>query len=251
VSRLPPALARRIDRLARRAHAFHRWAHHPLCTYYAAEVVRVGHRTRVCLGCSLTAVGAIAGVMVGLVVPSVPGVALLGIGAVLFALVPMIVVRPSTPPALSVGANGAGVEGLRANGFHPAWRSRARKLLTRFLPTAAAGFPVAQAALAPSPSRIAAAALAATAVAWVILRYRRRGPDRSACDACPEGPPGSRCPGLAPIARRERALSRLAGRWIATALPIPGAGAGPAATCPPPRPPPAAPPASSPRKPRP
>ncbi len=43
MSRIPPAVARRVDRLALRAHAFHRWAHHPLCAWYAAEVIRQMH----------------------------------------------------------------------------------------------------------------------------------------------------------------------------------------------------------------
>jgi len=201
VSRIPPGLARRVDRLAWRAHAFHRWAHHPLCSWYAAEVVLLGRRARLCLGCTLTAAGAGTGIALGLLAPAAPGPASLAAGLLLLAAVPLVV-RPALAPRGRAGA-------------------RARKLLTRFLPAAAAGLLVAQAAGAPSAMRVSAAALAAAGVGWVTARYRHRGPDRASCRACPQGPPGARCPGLAPIARRERALSRLAGRWIAAALPVP------------------------------
>ena len=139
VSRLPPALARRVDRLARRAHAFHRFAHHPLCGRYAAEVIRIGRRTRICLGCSLTALGAVAGVALGLLRPAAPAAGLLAAGIVLVAAVPLVV-RSSTPARAS---------GARSN-------ARARKLLTRLLPAAVAGFadrPGARRALARARRR--------------------------------------------------------------------------------------------------
>ena len=63
---LPRPLARRIDRLARSAHAFHRFAHHPLCERYASEVIAVGRRARICRGCALTVLGAAAGAIAGL-----------------------------------------------------------------------------------------------------------------------------------------------------------------------------------------
>ena len=40
MTRIPPQLARRLDRLSVAAHRFHRWAHHPLCTEYEGEVLR-------------------------------------------------------------------------------------------------------------------------------------------------------------------------------------------------------------------
>jgi hypothetical protein len=188
----------------------------------------------------------VAGVLLGLLLPAAPAVALLAASLALVASVPLAVrgpktVRATTGSARTPLALGPSKGDRRTLGV--------RKLLTRFLPTAVAGFPVTQAFLAPSPTRLAAAALATAAVAWVIHRYRRRGPDRSACLACPDGPPGARCPGLAPIARRERAFSRLAGRWISAALPFPGAEA--AADRPAPRPPPAAAPAPTPEAPLP
>lgn len=229
MSRIPQPLAGRVDRLARRAHAFHRWSHHPLCERYRTEVVRLGRRTRICLGCSLTALGAVAGLAAGALLPAAPGAAIVAAGAALLLLAPALVrPHPRTAPAPSAGA---------------AWRRR--KLLTRLLPTAVAGLAVAQALAAPAPARAVGAALAALAVFWVTLRYRRRGPDRAVCLGCPEGPPSARCPGFAPMARRERAFSRLAGRWIAAALPPPGAPATAPAPAPLPPPEPApAPPAS-------
>jgi hypothetical protein len=61
IPRLPRPLARRIDRLARSAHAFHRFAHHPLCERYASEVIPLGRRARICRGCTLAVLGAAAG----------------------------------------------------------------------------------------------------------------------------------------------------------------------------------------------
>jgi hypothetical protein len=207
VSRLPPALARRVDRLARRAHAFHRWAHHPLCERYAPEVVPLGRRTRACLGCSLTAAGLLAGGGLGLSLPRAPWPWLAAAGLALVLAVPLAVPAgrpaPAAPP--------------------PRPRSRWRKLATRLAPGLLAGGLLAQGLATPTSPRLVAAALAAAALAWATLRYRRRGPDRSACLGCPEGPPGTRCPGLAPIACRERALARLAGRWIAAEHRPPGA----------------------------
>jgi len=58
-------VARRIDRAARAAHRFHRFAHHPLCGQYAAEVMSVG-RLRLCRGCALAGAGAALGVGLGL-----------------------------------------------------------------------------------------------------------------------------------------------------------------------------------------
>jgi hypothetical protein len=42
MSRVPESAARDLDRLAKRAHRFHRFAHHPLCAAYAGETLRVG-----------------------------------------------------------------------------------------------------------------------------------------------------------------------------------------------------------------
>jgi hypothetical protein len=192
VSRLPAPLARRLDRLAWRAHLFHRWAHHPLCDAYAPEVIRLGRRTRLCRGCARLAAGAAAGLVLGPWL-HLPGPALLA-GLLLLGPALLLAVAPRRGPA---GA----------------------KVRTRLVPAALAGLLVsAGVAAASAPGLLAAAgALALTAVArW---RYGRRGPDRTPCLACPEAPPGPRCSGFREAARRERAFRRLAARWIARAGP--------------------------------
>jgi len=198
MSLVPRPVARRVDRLSRLAHAFHRFAHHPLCSPYSGEVLRLGRRARVCLGCSLAAAGALVGSGLGLLLPAAPGPALLCAGLALLLLVPLALRRPS-----------------------PRERDAAplTKLFTRFLPTLAAGAIVLQGLRAPTPARLGAGGEALAAVFVGVLVYRRRGPDRSPCLGCPEGPPRADCPGFAPVARRERAFSRLAGRWIAAAVP--------------------------------
>ena len=227
MSRIPPALAHRLDRLARRAHAFHRHAHHPLCRRYRGEVVALGRRTRLCLGCTLAAAGLLLGLVLGALLAgaaqplggtalSQGGAAALAAGALLLLAVPLAVpvspkAQPPSPRSEAPSPIAAVPAAERPPGAAPAWP----KLLTRLAPAMAAGALLGQPLTAPSPARAAAAALAALAVAWGTLRYRRRGSDRSACLGCPEGPPGPRCPGFAPVVRRERALSRLAGRWIA------------------------------------
>ncbi len=78
---VPPELARRIDGLARAAHRFHRYAHHPLCAAYAGEVFRLGRRTRLCRGCTLVAIGAIAGALAAALLPAPGTVAMLVVTA--------------------------------------------------------------------------------------------------------------------------------------------------------------------------
>jgi hypothetical protein len=173
-SHIPLPLARRIDRLARRAHAFHRFAHHPLCDAYRNEVLRVGPRLRVCKGCTLLATGLVAGMAVGAFVrPQL----LWGAGALLLAL-------------------GLGALSLRL---------RVPKTFGRFLPGAGLGF----ALWAGWPSVFAALLI----VAIVGDLYRRRGVERSRCQTCPERL-RSPCSGLAPAVRRERAFRRRVDRWL-------------------------------------
>jgi len=200
VAHLSPALARRVDRLARRAHAFHRWAHHPVCARYAGEVIRLGHRTRLCRGCLLAGFGAAAGLAAGLAAPAFPGLGHAFLTGAALALPGWSLRRPA--PA-GPGAPDA-----------PDAARRTPKLVTRLLPTALAGVVVGQ-ARSGAPVALGAAALALAAIAAALIRYRRRGPDRRACEGCPQGPPAATCPGFAPLVARERALQRLAGRWIA------------------------------------
>ncbi len=182
-----PALARQLDRLARRAHSFHRFAHHPLCAPYAGEVFRLGRRTRVCRGCALVALGAALGALAGAAGPRLPG-ALLG-------------------AALAV-AGPLGVATTRS-------ARRSSKLLTRALPAACAGA-VAAAGLRAGGGLGFAVAGGVVAVSVVAARaYRQRGPDREPCRRCPERGAPSLCSGFRPLARREAAFGRLAGRWIA------------------------------------
>jgi hypothetical protein len=194
MSRLPPALARRLDGLARRAHRFHRFAHHPLCGAYAGEVLRVGRRTRLCRGGTLVAVGAVAGAAAGLVAPPLPVAAWL-----------------AGPPLLAGWARLA--LDARDGRFRPKWLTRAAPMaLATGLAVAGLG-----AGLGPDPAGwagLAAAGATGLVVALGLARYRRRGPDRTACVGCPQAPPGPRCDGFRAVARRERAFSRLASRWI-------------------------------------
>ena len=189
MSRLPRPLARRIDRLAARAHAFHRHAHHPLCGAYAGEVIRLGRRARACRGCALAALGALAGA----------GLAL-------------------AAPPLAAGAVWAGVAAFAAAALLalrlPLRARRPPKWATRALPMAL-GAAAATAGLRMGSAAGVAAALAALAAFGLAVRaYRRRGPDRRPCGGCPEAAGPGVCSGLAPVLRRERAFRRLAGAWI-------------------------------------
>jgi hypothetical protein len=167
---LPRPLAKRIDRLARRTHAFHRFAHHPLCDSYRGEVFRIGKRFCLCKGCSLLAGGYLLGIALG------------GLG------------RPS--PIVGVVAWGLAVAlGLSS------LRCRLPKLVGRAIPGAGlglalwAGWPCALLSLA-------------TVVACGVL-YRRRGVERSRCEPCHERDRRP-CSGFVLIVRRERAFQRKA-----------------------------------------
>jgi hypothetical protein len=173
VSHLPRATARAIDRFARGAHAFHRFAHHPLCGEYAGEVVRVGRRVRVCRGCSLAALGFLTGALV--TVPLPVSVLLLAGAWTLTAL--------------------------------PRGRS---KLASRFLPAALAAASIASGLRAANVGGAAIALAGLGFIALVIVRYRRRGPSRGPCASCPERALPVPCRGHAAIVRRERAFRRAA-----------------------------------------
>jgi hypothetical protein len=184
---LPMPAARLIDRLARRAHAFHRVAHHPLCQRYAAELIPLGRRTRVCRGCAYAALGTLSGAT----------------GA-LFA-------RPSSSTILIGGALGLVV-------LLSSLTLRLPKLVGRGLGTALASFAGLSGLLRaePAPRWLALSLLAFGGI--FLGLYRRRGPDRSPCQACPERPLARVCSGLRPIVQRERAFRRLAQRYIDAAV---------------------------------
>jgi len=204
--RIPPALARRIDRLARVAHRAHRYAHHPLCGAYAGELVRLGRQGRVCRGCLLVSCGACAGAALALALPG------------------EVVARGFDARACFALALGGVAFALPALG--DAWRSRVpgeerprsrrsgRKLITRFAPAAVLAAGIALGIRRADVAGISLAVASGLAVALVWAGYRRRGPDRSPCARCPEGPPHAGCSGFAPILRRERAFQRLSSRLL-------------------------------------
>jgi hypothetical protein len=171
---IPPPLARRIDRLARRAHAFHRFAHHPLCEPYRNEVVRVGRRLRVCKGCAFLVTGM-----------------LFGLGSGAFA-------RPPSPwgAAALLLALTLGTLSLRL---------RLPKILGRLMPGALLGFGLW--------AGVTSALVALLVVLLSGLLYRRRGVERRLCQTCPERL-RSPCSGFAPAVRRERAFRRRVDRWL-------------------------------------
>jgi hypothetical protein len=177
-----PGQARRIDRLSRRAHRFHRFAHHPLCGRYAGEVIRIGRRTRLCRGCTFAAAGGLVGGLVGLVAGAPASVAIgAGVAATLL-LVPTVVSKRRMP-----------------------------KLVTRLAPAALFAFALVASALARAP--IATAAVATVVIALRLLYGRRRG-DRTPCETCPERTL-SPCSGFAAIVSREQAFQRVVRRILA------------------------------------
>jgi hypothetical protein len=188
VSRILPApTARFIDRLARRAHAFHRFAHHPLCQRYASELIPLGRRTRVCRGCACAALGASAGAVVALLM------------------------RPSSSTWLVGGALGVA---LLLGSL--AWRLP--KSLGRGVGAALASYAGISGLLSGerAPRLLGLGMLAFGAV--FIWLYRRRGPNRVPCQSCPERLARATCSGLRPLVQRERAFRRLAQRYIDAAL---------------------------------
>jgi hypothetical protein len=173
--RIPPSLARRIDRLSRHAHAFHRFAHHPLCDRYQGELIPLGHRTRLCRGCALALFGLVLGGAAGWLTRSV------NLGLVAWLL-------PAAAPSLAL---------------LPLGRS---KVLRRFAPALLLS---TSALHGPLPLSASSALVAGALLAL----YRRKGPDRVQCTTCPQRSLEV-CAGFAPIVRRERAFRRLSGRWL-------------------------------------
>jgi hypothetical protein len=177
-----PGQARRIDRLSRRAHRFHRHAHHPLCGRYAAEVIRVGRRVRLCRGCTLAVAGGLAGGAIGLVVTASASVALGALAVATLLLVPTVVSKRRLP-----------------------------KLVARLAPAALFALAITTSVLAWQPL---VTALAVALVGGMRVLYGRRGGDRTPCQTCPEREL-SPCSGFAPIVRREQAFQRVVRRLLA------------------------------------
>lgn len=176
MARIPAALAHRLDRLARGAHRFHRFAHHPLCEEYEGEVVRVGRRARICRGCALVLIGLAAGTASGL---------------------------EAFAPAAGLAAAAAALAAPRA-----------RKLATRFAPAFATAFAIGAGVRAASVPGALLAAGGLGALAALVFLYRRRAPDRTPCAACPERLQPAPCRGMVEIVRRERAYRRFSGRIL-------------------------------------
>jgi hypothetical protein len=195
-----PERARRVDRLARRAHAFHRFAHHPLCASYEGEVIRLGRRTRLCRGCTHAAGGAMLGASTG------------------FALAPL---APSPVGTLLVAATLLAWVGSRRATDAVIRQDRPSKLLTRGAPSALLFAGIGAGARSGSVTGAALVALAAALLAAAVIAYRRRGPDRSACHACPERGIAGVCSGFEPIARREAAFARAAARILRSRARLP------------------------------
>src|SRR5687767_13732873 len=188
--RTPAQLAVRIDRLSRAAHSFHRFAHHPLCSEYAGEMVALGKRTRVCRGCLFVAGGCLAGGLASIIFTAPPA-ALLFLAA--FGFLALVSATRARPP--SRGA-------------------RTPKLVSRFLTVLAITYALGR-AVQGGPVGGALAFAGVLVLLGLMSLYRRRGPDRSPCASCPERSLLRPCRGIAPIVHRERAFRRLAGQWLA------------------------------------
>jgi hypothetical protein len=183
MSRIARPIAKKIDRLSRAAHRFHRFAHHPLCDRYAGEVIRIGPRARVCRGCAYAAIGGAIGAAFGFV-----------------ATVPVAFAATSVAVLVIVGT---------------LYARRRSKLVTRMLPAALVALAIV-AGLAAHSSLGLVAALAAVASAGALrVLYGRRGADRSPCATCPERVLPVPCSGVQPIVSRERAFQRVAGQLLA------------------------------------
>ena len=184
--RVARTLARQLDRLARRAHAFHRYAHHPLCDRYAGEVLRFRQRTRICRGCTFALLGATFGFAIG---TALPITAMFACSVSGFA---------SVAAAVSVGRHP-----LRS-----APRRRFSKLLTRALPAAGLAFGLGWCVRAQDGPALALA-LGILSVTYTLHQYyKQRGPDRTPCSDCPERGQVVPCSGFRDIVRAERAFVR-------------------------------------------
>jgi hypothetical protein len=182
---IDPVTRRRLSRLSRAAHRFHRFAHHPLCERYAREVVRVG-RVRLCRGCTYAIAGGVAGGTLGLV---------LGASTV----IPVVATTAGTALLLAT-----------------LWaRRRVTKLATRLVPASSFALAITCGVLSLQPIGFAAASAAIAVVGGLRLLYGKRGADRTPCTTCPELVHLGACSGFAPIVRRERAFQRVARNVIA------------------------------------
>jgi hypothetical protein len=204
VSRVPRPLARKLDRLARRAHRFHRFAHHPLCAEYAGELVRLGRRGRVCRGCATALAGCALGVTCGALIPIAADA-----GSAARACWVALMLSFACAAALSLSL------GVRSPRAPHLGRARAPKSITRLLPAAVFACACLLGARSGGVAGIALLASDLGACAFLYTRYRTRGPSRTPCQTCPERTLSIPCRGYAPIVQRERAFARIARRMLA------------------------------------
>jgi hypothetical protein len=195
LARPSPRQVRRLDRLARRAHRFHRFAHHPLCEAYRGELIRLGPRALVCRGCALALAGAAAGLVSGAL------------------LADALVTAPPSPLLLGL-ALAVVVSAWRFAAVRSPAGPRVAKLRSRAAPALLAGFALALGLRAGTAPGLALSLVTVIAIAGGIAAYRRRGPDRAACEACAERTSRQPCSGFLRIARRERAFTRAATRIL-------------------------------------
>lgn len=206
---IPRALSRRIDRMGRAAHRFHRFAHHPLCDEYRGEVIRVGRRVRLCRGCTYLGIGLTSGAMLGAILAASPPlvVAAVPLAAACMVAGPGLLRGRPRAPSASPDPGLAGGTRATAPAALPKWASR-------LLPGAGFGFAFVSALRAESLAGVTIALLAVASFTLLAWGYRRRGPRRVPCLTCPERTWESPCRGFAPIVRRERAFRRRAGSLL-------------------------------------
>jgi hypothetical protein len=198
--RIARSVAKRLDRLARRAHRFHQFAHHPLCQRYQGELIALGRKTRICRGCTFAVLGFVAGVVLALCTQAGQIRETFAWQAAAMALV------------CSVGY--AGRRALRSVRADDARRSG--KLIRRFLPALVLTLVTVGGVRAVSVRGLTLATAAMVVVGLLYASYRRRGPDRGPCATCPERALSRTCSGFQPIVRRERAFARLSRRLLIT-----------------------------------
>lgn len=191
-STMPRTAARRLDRLSRAAHRFHRFAHHPLCDEYASEVIRVGRKARICRGCATALAGALLGAA--------------GASA-----------APRLEPTLGLAALAVGALTALAS-FAIGSRTRSLKWLTRGLPTFALAFAGVAGVRGGGGAGGAISLGGLATLAGTVALYRVRKPDRAPCAVCPERDQAEPCRGLRPIVWRERAFQRRARSLVSAAF---------------------------------
>jgi hypothetical protein len=192
-----PNLVRRIDRLAKRAHAFHRFAHHPLCDNYAGELIALRGRSRVCRGCASALAFGLFGVSTALAV-RLPSLALSSLCVVVLCALLIAQATPFTR--------------------RPAGKARPGKLWTRGVPAFLLAASVATCLRTASLGHWSAAAGLLVLSRIFLARYRLRGPDRSPCSVCPERLKPAPCSGFRSIVRAERAFVRRSERLLYAAI---------------------------------